>query len=147
MSKAADVATAVETAVTAISALTLAGFAVKRRKLPMLPDGENPPQVVVSVAEEGDAVPFEFENRVFVSYPVAVTLVTVGGKAMADDDTMRGYRESIRLAIDKPSIFAAVTGFHSVRSSGLVPFDAAALKQDYNFSVQVFTVGCIESRN
>lgn len=147
MSKAADVAEAIETAVIAIPSLITAGFVVKRRKLPTLPDGQDPPQAVVSVAEEGDTEYLAFGGKVLIHYPAVVLLVTAGGKKLGDDDTLRGYRESVRKKVDDPTVFASVSQFHKVRSGGSSPFSPPALKQDYNYSLQTFTVTVVESRN
>ena len=143
MSKANDVSAAVKTA---IDALALSGVTCTRRKIPVLPYGKDPPEAVVSIGEEGDTTYLDFEGNVIVRYPCAVTLVTGGGSATADDTTLRDWRESIRKEIDDPVTYSGVSGFHRVSSTGRAPFDTAALSKDFNFSVHVFTVEVLETR-
>lgn len=144
MSVAADIADAV---VTAVEALALTGVTVVRRKTPSLPPGVSPPQVVVSVGEEGDT-DYLTATLCLVTYPVSVTVVTAaGGKKLVDDDTLRGWREQIRGAVDAKTAFAAVSEFNAVHSGGRAPFDPAALAKDLNYSTQTFTVEAIEARS
>jgi hypothetical protein len=144
VSVAGDIADAI---VTAVEALALTGVTVKRRKLPSLPQGEDPPQVVVSIGDEPDTeylTAVENLNR----YPVAVTIVTAGGKKLADDETLRTWRQSVRRTLDdlERTTFAAVTGFNRVTTGGKSPFNPQALAKDLNYSVQVFTVEVLEQR-
>jgi hypothetical protein len=144
---ASDVANAVETAVEALALTGVAAGQVVRRKIPAVPEDATLPQVVVSVGEEGDIEFADFEGSVFVGYPVAVTIVTAGGAKLADDDTIRTWRESIRRKCHDRAAYAGVTGFLEVKAQGRVPFDEGALSKDFNFSiVAVFTVTCLESR-
>lgn len=143
MSVAGDIADAI---VTAVEGLALTGVTVVRRKTPSLPAGVDPPQVVVSVAEEGDIRPHT-ATKDLVRYPVAVTIVTGGGKKLADDDTVRDWRESIRVAVNTRATFSGVGEFNQVDPGGRAPFTAAALAKDLNHSVLVFTVTTREARN
>lgn len=147
MSVAGDIADAVVTGVRALSLSGVPSSAVVRRKVPTLPHGASPPQVVVSVGAEPETEYLTAAanlNR----YPVAVTIVTAGGKLLADDETVRAWRQSIRRRIDdlERTTFAAVTGFNRVTTGGRSPFDPAALSKDLNYSVQLFTVEVIEQR-
>ena len=143
MSRAGAIADAVKAGITA---LAFPGVTGERRKIPALPAGKDPPQIVVSVGEEGDTIYLDFEYHVLVRYPVAVTIVTAGGSLMEDDNTLRDWRESIRKKIDDPATYSAVTGFMRTLSAGRVPFDVSALSKDLNFAVQVFTAEVLEDR-
>lgn len=143
MSVAGNVADAV---VAAVGALALTGVTVARRKTPSLPPGKNPPAVVVTVADEGESEPMT-GRKDFVRYPVGVTIITAGGSALADNETIRLWRGQIRAAVNTPDAFAGVSQFNEVTPAGRTPFDPAALARDLNYSTLTFTVECIEDRN
>jgi hypothetical protein len=131
--------------VAAVTALGL-GPTVVRRKAPSLPQGQDPPQIVVSVGEEGDVKPLTAKKDM-VRYPVAVTIVTGGGKKLADDETLRLWREQIRTAINQRATFVSVPQFNQVDPSGKPPFNPAAMAKDLNYSMLVFTVSTREARS
>lgn len=139
----ADIAAAV---VTAIQALDLVDDTlVVRRKTPTLPPDKEPPAIVVSVGEEGAS---ESLTGVLdaVRYPVQVTIITGDGTKAVDNDTLRTWRESIRVAVNKGTAFASVANFESVDPEGRAPFHPAALPKDLNYSILVFTVEVTEAR-
>ena len=144
MSVAGDIADLTKAA---IEALALTGVTVQRRKTPSLPAGENPPQVVISVGEEPETEYLTAAHNLN-RYAMAVTIVTAGGKKLADDETLRSWRQSIRRKLDdlERTTFAALTGFNRVTTGGRSPFNPAALGKDLNYSVQVFTVEVKETR-
>lgn len=144
MSVAGNLADAIVTKVRTLS--LVASASVVRRKTPSLPAGTDPPQIVVSIGEEGDVKPMT-SAKDFVNYPVAVTIVTGAGKQLLDDETIRTWRASIRLAINTRSTFSGVTQFNKVSPTGKAPFNPAALAKDLNYSMLVFTVQTIEARN
>lgn len=146
MAIATDVATAVETAVQALALAGVGNDQVVRRKVPDVPEGAELPQVVISVGEEGDVRFVDFEGTVVVRYPVAVTIVTDGGAKLADDATVRTWRESIRKKCGDRATYAGVTGFLEVTASGGPPFDRRALSLDFNYSVYSFDVTVLENR-
>lgn len=143
MSVAANIGTAVKAG---IDALSLSGVTCVVRKIPALAPGQDPPQVSVSVSEEGETTYLDFEGYVIVRYPAAVTVITAGGSTLAEDTTLRTWRESIRKKIDDPATYSGVSGFHRVSSAGREPFDRQGLAADLNYSVQVFTVEVLETR-
>lgn len=136
-----------DTIVTAIQGLNLTGVAsgsVVRRKTPSLPAGKDPIQIVVTVGEE--TVEPLTARKDLVKYPCAVTIITSGGHKLADDDTLRTWREQIRVAVNKPACFAAVAEFNQVDPVGKAPFNAAGLAKDLNVSQLIFTVQTLETR-
>lgn len=142
MSKAGDVADAV---VTAVTALALTGVTVARRKTPSAPADKALPLVAVSIAEEGE-IEYLTARKVMVTYPVAVTIVTGNATPLADDATIRTWRESIRKKMEATATFAGVAGFNAVSQGGNEPFDRAALAKDLNYSGLTFRVEVIEDR-
>jgi hypothetical protein len=144
MSVAGDIADAVVTAVRGLSLVPSAS--VVRRKTPSLPQGVDPPQIVVSVGEENEITPLT-STKDRVRYPVSVTIVTGGGKKLADDDTVREWRESIRVAVNRRATFSGVSEFNQVDPGGKRPFDPGAMAKDLNYSVLTFTVTTREARN
>ena len=142
MSKAAEIESAVAAAVTA---LAFSGVTVARRKTPSAPEGKALPLIAVSVGEEGD-VEYLTARKVMVTYPVSVTIVTKGGTALAEDDTIRTWRESIRKKMEANATFAGVSGFNAVNAGGREPFDRAALAKDLNYSSLLYRCEVIEDR-
>jgi hypothetical protein len=133
--------------VTAVQSLGLVPNAsVAKRKTPSLPNGVDPPQIVVSVGEEGQVEALTARKNL-VRYPVAVTIVTGGGKKLIDDETLRDWRGRIREAVDCEACFAGVDEFNQVDVAGKAPFNASALAKDLNYSVLLFTVQAIEPRS
>lgn len=118
---------------------------ISRRKTPSLPGGKEPPEIVISIGEEGQIEPMDC-TRDFVRYPVAVTIVTGGGAKLGDDATVRAWREQIRKKLQSRSVYAGLAGWNGVSTVGKAPFEPSALPKDYNFSMQVFTVEILESR-
>lgn len=142
MSVAGSIADAIVTKVTALAL----GPTVVRRKNPSLPQGADPPQIVVSVGEEGPYRPMT-ATKDFGTYPVAVTIVTGGGKKLLDDETLRGWRDQIRVAVNQRATFTSVSQFNQIDPTGKAPFNPAALAKDLNYSTLVFTVTTIETRS
>ncbi len=140
MSIAADIETAV---VAALNTLAFSGVTVAKRKTPSAPEGKALPLIAVSVGEEGE-VEYLTARKTMVKYPVAVTIVTAGGTALADNDTIRTWREAIRKKMEAPATFAAVTGFNAVFAGGREPFDRAALAKDLNYSSLLYRCEVIE---
>ena len=141
MSVAGSIADAIVTAIQAL-ALVDSGNVVKR-KVPSLPQGTDPPQIVVSVGEEG---PFEplWAGYILVKYPASVCIFTAGGKKLGDDETMRTWRQSIRRAVDANGTFSTVSEFNLVDWEGKTPFMQPAAAKDINASLMTFTVEAIE---
>lgn len=142
-----SVAGAIADAIVAkVTGLALPGVTVSRRKTPSLAQGQEPPQIVVSIGEEGTIKPMTAKKD-FVTYPVAVTIITAGGKKLADDETLRIWREQIRVAVNQRGTFSGVPQFNQIDPTGKAPFNAAALAKDLNYSVLVFSVQTIEARS
>jgi hypothetical protein len=144
VSVAGDIADLVKTGITA---LALSSVTVKRRKTLSLPQGEDPPQVVVAVGDEPDTEYLTADENLN-RYAVGVAILTAGGKKTGDDDTIRDWRQSIRRKIDdlERTTFATLTGFNRVTTGGRNPFNTAGLPKDLNVSIQVFTVEVLEAR-
>jgi len=142
---ASDIADAVVTGVRGLGLVDSA--AVVRRKTPSLPHGTQPPQIVVTVAEEGDTEHLTAHLNQ-VTYPVAVTVVTGGGKKLLDDDTLRSWRQQIKAKVDdqQQATFAGVSQVDRVTAGGRAPFDPAALHGDLNYSVLTFAVEAVEAK-
>jgi hypothetical protein len=141
VSVASDISAAIATAVTGI----VPGAPIKSRKVPTLAEDENPPLVIVSVAEEGDLIPMT-ASKDFVRRPASVTVIKGGGTKQANEETTRTERAAIIAAVNKPSAFAGVAEFNEVNATGRAPFNPAALAKDFNYSTLVFTVETIEAR-
>jgi len=99
----------------------------------------------VSVGEEGE---FEYltARKKSVTYPVAVTLVTKGGRKLDDDATLRGWREQVWAAVEARAAWSGLAGWNETLAGGKEPFDRAALPKDLNFSFLVFRVNVLENR-
>lgn len=140
-----------DAAVAAIEALALDDdLTVVKRKTPSLPDGTEPPCVVVVVGEggeEGQTEPISATKKVN-RYPVTVVIITAGGN-LADDETIREWRDQIEDALDDRArtTFSTVTGLNVVNTIGKAPFDGALIPRDLNYSAQTFNVEVIESRS
>lgn len=141
MSVAGDIGEAVEAAVTA---LALTGVTVVRRKTPSVPEGATLPQAVVSIGDER-AERLDATTQL-VTYTVAVTLVTAGGAKLADDDTLHTWRQSVRRKLEDRAVWGTVSGWSEVRLGGVVPYDAAALAKDFNYSPITYQVFVREDR-
>lgn len=140
-------ATAVADAiVAAVQALGWSGVTVFRRKVPTLPQGTDPPAVVVVVGEEGLSE-YLTATQDLIKYPAAVVYFSAGGHKLEDDDTIRARRQALRQAVETQGTFASVPGFNMVQSGGKAPFNPAALPKDLNVSTQTFTVEVIEDRD
>jgi hypothetical protein len=138
--------------VTAIRGLALVPDAsVVKRKTPSLPPGADPPQIVVVVGEAGAEGMTEpvWRTAKLNRYPTLVLIVTAaGGKALADDETLREWRDLIEDEIDdkERTTFASVPGFNVVTTTGQAPFDGSVIPKDLNYSAQTFNVEVIEQR-
>jgi hypothetical protein len=149
MSVAGNIADAVVTAVSALGWTAgdpPAAVPVVKRKKPSMPSGKNPMEVVVSVGEEGEVRPMT-GSQDWVKYPATVAIFTAGGKLTGEDADLRDKREELRLALNTRTAFATVPGFNRVTAEGKNPYDPAALAQDLNMSVYVFTVEVAEPRS
>jgi hypothetical protein len=138
--------------VTAIRGLGLIDAeSVVKRKTPSLPPGKDPPCIVVVVGEagaEGQTEPLTWNQKVN-RYPTLVVIITAaGGKALADDETLRNWRDLIEDEIDdkERTTFASVPGFNVVTTTGQAPFDGSVIPKDLNYSAQTFNVEVIEQR-
>ncbi len=134
-----------DAAVLAVQGLAWAAAITERLKTPSLPQGKDPPRVVVCVGEEGETEYLTSRDRL-VKYPLAVVYFSAGGRKLADDAELRERREAVFNAVDAKAAFAAVPEFNAVSRGGRTPFDPGALPKDLNASVQVFTVEAIEGR-
>ena len=81
-----------------------------------------------------------------VGYQVAVVVVTAGGSKLADDETVRTWRQQIRRAAEAESNWTSLTGFDHIEAGGSLPYDVQALSRDLNFSPVPFRVFVNESR-
>ncbi len=143
MSVAGDIADAIKTTVTALS---ITGATVVRRKFPGLPQGKSPLEISVSVGEQGAIEP-KSASEDFVTYPAAVAVVRAGEKKTGDDDEFRDILQSVRRAVNTREAFATVAEFDEVNVGRESPYDAAALRQaDLNLGVELFSVRTIEPR-
>ncbi len=148
-------AAVVEAAVTAVTALGITHNAVPlpvvARKTPSVPEGSAAalPQIVISCGEEGRS---EYLTATLKSktYPVAVTIVAGTGQQLADDATVRQWRQQIELALEARTSWqtgsAAVSGWNRSTVTNKAPFDAGALRTDFNYSVVMCDVEVIEAR-
>ena len=138
--------------VTAIRGLALVDSdKVQKLKTPSLPSGVNPPFIAVCVGEMGAEGQTEklTATQKLNSYPTTVVIITsAGGKALADDETIREWRDAIEDKIDDRcrTTFASVTGFNRVDTTGQAPFDGSVLGRDLSYSSQTFRVEVIETR-
>lgn len=137
--------------VTAIRGLGLVDSdKVQKLKTPSLPSGVSPPFIAVCVGEmgaEGQTEALAW-NKKLNSYPTVVAIITANGRSLADDETVREWRDAIEDAIDDRArtTFASVAGFNKVDTTGQAPFDGSLISRDLNFSSQTFRVEVIETR-
>lgn len=120
---------------------------VARRKRPDVPEGDTLglAQVVVSVGDPGPTEHLTSREKMR-TYPVAVTIVTAGGRVAGDDMAVRAWRDRIDAAVDTRAAFAGLAGFCGVTAGGGAPFDQTALSKDFNYSIQTFRVSVSEAR-
>jgi hypothetical protein len=138
--------------VTAIRGLGLVPDAsVIKRKTPSWAEGTPLPCIVVVVGEAGAEGMTEpvWRTAKINRYPTLVVCITpAGGKALADDETLREWRDQIEDEIDdkERTTFASVPGFNVVNTTGQAPFDGSVIPKDLNYSAQTFNVEVIEQR-
>ena len=149
MSVAGAIADAAVAAVTGLS-LTYGSppvaFVVKRRKTPTLPQGIDPPQVVVTVGEEPDTEAAT-SKKDFKRYPLGVAIITATlGRNLKDDEAVRLIREQVHSTINRATTFAGVPQFNRIDPGRRDPFLPGALPKDVNLSTLLFSVEAIESR-
>lgn len=146
-------------AVAAIAALSItdgspaAVVPVVKRKVPSLPRGKEPPQIVVVVQEDKlEALTATQKLRTFT---LSVVIVRAGGRMLAVDPVVQGWRQQIEQALDDKGktafagISIAVTGARFNRCDcvgGPVPFDPTGLPKDVDWSGLRFSVEVIETR-
>jgi hypothetical protein len=137
--------------VTAIRGLGLIDAeSVVKRKTPSLPPGKDPPCIVVVVGEGGE----EGETEVLTAvhklnrYPTTVLIITAaGGKALADDETVREWRVAIEQEVgDSRTCWDSVPGWVFTKTIGKAPFDGSVLPKDLNYSAQTFIPMVVETR-
>ena len=118
-----------------------------KRKTPSVPEGESNglPQFVISVGAEERSEYLTATLKV-KTYPVAVTIVTSTGRQLADDNTVRLWRQQIELALEARSSWANLVGFNDAEITNKAPFDTGALSQDFNYSTVVARVSVVETR-
>jgi hypothetical protein len=121
-----------------------------KRKTPSIPEGasQSPqlPQIVISVGEEGMSEYLTATTKL-KTYPVAVTIVTNTGQQLADDATVRQWRQQIELVLEATATWASVKGWNFTRLTNKAPFDVLALSKDYNYSLLLAEVEVIEARS
>jgi hypothetical protein len=138
--------------VTAIRGLDLIPDAkVVRYKTPSLPPGVDPPAIVVVVGEAGaEGMTEMIDARTKLNrYPTLVVIITAaGGMLLADDATVRTWRDQIEdeIADKERTTFASVTGFNLVNTTGQAPFDGSVLNKDLNYSAHTFNVEVLETK-
>lgn len=142
MSRATEISDAVAAALDAATGLS-AFPAALQLKAPSLPPGLEPPQLVVTVADDGDAEDI-WAGAVLVKYPVAVTIVTAGGTTLGEDATLRTARELIRKLLHRESTYAGVVGLNRTTAGLRLPYDPAGLDKTLNYSTVSATVEVIE---
>lgn len=128
----------------AVTGLGLTGLTVKRRKRPTLPAGTSPPVAVVTVGEEAE-VEHLWAGVDAWRYTVAVTLITAGGSDLADDATLRDWREQVRGVLNAASTYSGVNA-NEVWPGGRPPFPRPGLDSLVNYSVLVARVEVLETR-
>jgi hypothetical protein len=136
-----------DAAVAGVNALALSGAptAVKRKR-PSLPQGTEPPQIVVCVQRRG---PTEYLDNAhdMRTYEGQVAVITAGGELEGDDDTLRGWCESIAGKLEAWATWTGtVTTFNDVRLGELIQYDRAAGGKTLNYAVQRFTIESKEPR-
>ncbi len=149
-SRSEAVGDAIEAALTALGITDPHGdpyelVTIARRKLPTLPEGKLPPQIVISVSAFGKVEPIDATTDM-IGYPVAVTIVTAEGAKAAYQPLIDLWRQRIRRAIQDRTTWQELDGWNAVETLGKEPFDSSALSKDFNFSTQVFTVEVLERR-
>lgn len=145
---ASRIAEAVKAAAPAFTPAGGSPARVVRRKEPTLNDGESPPLIVVTVGDETE------QRREWagqppvdrVAYTVALTLVTKGGKAAADDDAVRDWRQASRQTLVARSSYPAVPGWDRAAPGGRVPFVRPALRTDLVYTTVVARVEVLEDQ-
>jgi hypothetical protein len=140
-----------DTAKAIVDGLQLVSTPSVKRKTPSFPEGSVPPlpQLVISVSEEGKTE-YLTATQKLKRYPVAVTIVTSTGHQLADDNTVRQWRQQIEMALEKIANWAALnttnSTFNEANLTNKPPFDVSALSKDFNYAVVVVEVFLIEPR-
>lgn len=118
-----------------------------KRKTPSVPEGDSLglPQFVVSVGEEGKTE-YLTATQKLKTYPVAVTIVTATGQQLADDATIRQWRQQIELVLELRNTWVGLAGWNQVEITNKAPFDTTALSKDYDYATVVAEVQVVETR-
>ena len=144
MSRAGDIGDAV---VTAIDALALSGVpAAVRLKTPSLPQGVDPPQVVVT-CNKTPRTEFLTADSYLDTYDCAVTVYGANDAALADDDTFRANAQAIAAALKRWQAFAGVPYFNDANVTAEEIFPRDLLDKTLNRAVISFTVEIKEPRS
>lgn len=150
MSTAGDVAALTVAAVQGIGLVKAGGTAldsasVVLRKVPSLPSGKEPPQVVVTVEDEGQTEYLTATTKL-KKCAVAVTIISGNGQKLLDDSTVRTWRQQIEGVLDRRSTWVTLTGWSETNVTNKAPFDTGALSKDLNYSIVAAEVQVVEVR-
>jgi hypothetical protein len=120
-----------------------------KRKTPSVPQGasQHPPlpQFVISIGEERRSE-YVTATQKLKTYPVAVTIVTNTGQQLADDNTVRLWRQQIETALESWASWSNLAGFNDAVLTNKAPFDTGALAKDYSYATVICEVSVLESR-
>lgn len=123
---------------------------VKKRKVPALPSGVEPPQIVV-VVQEDRTEPYSGTERL-KTYTLAVVIIRAGGRKLAVDPVVQGWRQQIERKLDDRGrdVFVGLPAGARFQQSdcvgGKAPFDMSGLPKDIDWSALAFSVQIIETR-
>lgn len=134
----------------AVDALPLSGSPiVLRRKTFSIQEKDPKYLIVVSPRQESEQGEDEFENCLFVDYPVLIGITTGGGNLLDGDteDLMLTYREKIRIAVRSVLTVAPGHPVMNVSVNTKPVFDRPALRDNRDVSAIEVTYTIQEPRN
>lgn len=138
----------------AVAALQAEGFtfgtppvavSVVKRKVPTLPAGKAPVEIVVVVGAQGPSKSLDAARRT-ATYDLAIVIVAATGHKLRDDPVVRNWIDRIEQRLDdldRDTFAGMPAGSQLVRADsqgGRLPFDPAALAADLNYVAVPFGV-------
>ena len=115
------------------------------RKVPVLPSGKDPAQVVIIVDTESRSQPLDALTRL-ETFAAFVLFVAAGGHKLAFNSVIGAWRDAAKCRIDdldRQTFASLITGAAINKATyvgGRAPFDTAALGKDLDFSIMPFEI-------
>ena len=145
-----SVSDAIATAINTL-ALNPTPAGIRKRKRPLLLDGDETPLVIVAVAEGEDFEPVGNDGsgnlRWLVGYPVGIAVAFRQGGKAANNTDLRTWLESLWAGLTRQAISTAgLTQVNEVYPNGRPFFDVPAAGAGVDWGAKFFKVETLESR-